>query len=193
MRRTAAETREHILEVATRLFYWQGIRATGVDKIAAEAGVSPNALYRVFTTKDDLVAAYIARSVTTGQERFDAAIEAAGPDPRDQILAMFDTLAEEIRPEIFRGCACMMTMAEFPDPELPAHQGAVGAKEWIRARFGELAERLGVTDPKTLADQLSIIWEGTNSTAQSLGADGPPTSTRPLVTAILDHHLRSTR
>lgn len=190
MRRTAAETREHILEVATRLFYWQGIRATGVDKIAAEAGVSPNVLYRAFATKDDLVAAYVARTSATGQARFDAAAEAAGPDPRARILAMFDALAEEIRPEVFRGCACMMTMAEFPDPALPAHQSAVGAKSWVRARFGELAERMGVADPKTLADQLSIIWEGTNSTAQALGADGPPTSVRPLVVALLDHHTR---
>lgn len=190
MRRTAAETREHVLEVATRLFYWQGIRATGVDKIAAEAGVSPNVLYRVFATKDDLVAAYIARSRANAEVRLTAAIEAAGSDVRAQILAMFDTLADDIRPERFRGCACMMTMAEFPDPALPAHQGAVGAKEWVRAKFGELAERLGVADPKTLADQLSIIWEGTNSTAQALGSDGPPTSTRPLVAAILDHHAQ---
>jgi len=190
MRRTAAETREHILEVATRLFYWQGIRATGVDKIAAEAGVSPNALYRVFSTKDDLVAAYVARSRTAAEARLDAAIEAAGPDPRARILAMFDALAEDIRPEVFRGCVCMMAMAEFPDPTLPVHENAIGAKSWIRARFGELAEQLGVADPKTLADQLSIIWEGTNTTAQSLGADGPPTSTRALVTAVLDHHER---
>ncbi|HEX6360618.1 TetR/AcrR family transcriptional regulator [Actinophytocola sp.] len=192
MRRTAAETREHILEVATRLFYWHGIRATGVDKIAAEAGVSTNVLYRAFATKDDLIAAYVDGLVTASQQRFDAATEAAGPDPRDKILAMFDALAEDIRPEVFRGCACMMTMAEFPDEALPAHRGAVGAKEWIRARFGELAEQLGVADPKTLADQLSIIWEGTNTTAQALGADGPPTSTRPLVAAVLDHHVRLT-
>lgn len=190
MRRTAAETREHILEVATRLFYWQGIRATGVDKIAAEAGVSPNALYRVYATKDDLVAAYIARSRADSEVRLNAAVAAADDDPRARILAMFDTLAEDIRPDRFRGCACLMTMAEFPDPALPAHQGAVGAKEWVRAKFGELAEQLGVTDPKTLADQLSIIWEGTNSTAQALGADGPPANTRPLVVAILDHHTR---
>ena len=191
MRRTAAETREHILEVATRLFYWQGIRATGVDKIAAAAGVSPNVLYRVFATKDDLVAAYVARSTDAGKVRYDAAVEAARPDPRAGILAMFDALAEDIRPEVFRGCLCMMTMAEFPDAELPAHHNAVDAKTWIRTRFGELAEQLGVADPKTLADQLSVIWEGTNATAQAFGADGPPTSTRALVTAILDHHTRS--
>jgi AcrR family transcriptional regulator len=193
MRRTAAETREHILEVATRLFYWQGIRATGVDKIAAEAGVSPNVLYRAFATKDDLIAAYVTRTTDAGKVRLNAAIEAAGPDARARILAMFDTLAEDIRPDVFRGCACMMTMAEFPNPDLPAHQGAVSTKQWVRAKLGELAEQLGVADPKTLADQLSIIWEGTNTTAQALGADGPPTSTRPLVVAILDHHARQDR
>jgi AcrR family transcriptional regulator len=188
MRRTAAETRELVLDVASRLFYWQGIRATGVDKIAAEAGVSPNVLYRAFATKDELVAAYVARSRQQSQDRLDAAVAAAGPDPRAGILAMFDALAEDIRPEVFRGCACMMTLAEFPDEALPAHQGAVGAKVWVRRRFGELVARLGVAEPEVLADQLSIIWEGTNSTAQAMSADGPPASARALVTAILDHH-----
>lgn len=189
MRRTAAETREHILEVATGLFYWHGIRATGVDRIAAEAGVSPNALYRVFRTKDDLVAAYIERSRTRSEQEFEVVLAAAGLDPRARVLAMFDVLAEQIRPEVFRGCACMMAMAEFPDRDAPVHRGAAGAKEWIRARFGELAAELPVADPKALADHLSIVWEGTNSTAQALGADGPPASTRALVEAILDHHL----
>jgi AcrR family transcriptional regulator len=193
MRRTAAETRELVLDVASRLFYWQGIRATGVDKIAAEAGVSPNVLYRAFATKDDLVAAYVARSREQSQERLDAAVTKAGSDARAGILAMFDVLAEDIRPEVFRGCACMMTLAEFPDEALPAHQGAVGAKTWVRERLGELAARLGVAEPEVLADQLSIIWEGTNSTAQAMGADGPPASARALVTAILEHHEKAAR
>jgi AcrR family transcriptional regulator len=188
MRRTAAETREHVLEVATRLFYWHGVRATGVDRVAAEAGVSPTALYRVFATKDDLVAAYVDRARESGVAAFDAACAGAGPDPRAQVLAMFDTLAEQIRPAVFRGCACMMTMAEFPDRDLPAHRGAVAAKRWIRDRFGTLARRLGASAPDLLADQLTLVWEGTNATAQSLGADGPPASTRALVETLLDHH-----
>ena len=53
-RRTAAETREHVLAVAHELFYWHGIRATGVDAIAAEAKVTPATLYRLFASKDDL-------------------------------------------------------------------------------------------------------------------------------------------
>jgi AcrR family transcriptional regulator len=188
MRRTAAETREHVLDVATGLFYWHGIRATGVDRIAAAAGVSTNVLYRAFATKDELVAAYIDRAREAGVVAFDAACAAAGPDPRAQIRAMFDTLATQIQPTVFRGCACMMTMAEFPDADLRAHQGAVAAKRWIRERFGALAAKLGAADPDLLADQLTLVWEGTNATAQSLGVDGPPASTRALVDTLLAHH-----
>lgn len=190
MRRTAAETREHILEVATELFYWHGVRATGVDRIASAAGVSPNVLYRVFSTKDDLVAAYIDRSRESSIVAFEAACAAAGPDPRDQVLALFDVLAEQIRPEVFRGCACMMAMAEFPDEDLPAHRGAVAAKRWVRDRFGDLAAESGAADPGLLADHLMLVWEGTNATAQSLGVDGPPASTRALVETLLAHHTR---
>jgi AcrR family transcriptional regulator len=60
--RSAAQTREHVLGVAHELFYWHGIRATGVDRVAAEAAVAPTTLYRLFASKDDLIAAYIARA-----------------------------------------------------------------------------------------------------------------------------------
>jgi hypothetical protein len=33
-----------------------------------------------------------------------------------------------------------------------------------------------------------LVWEGTNATAQSLGVDGPPASTRALVETLLAHH-----
>ena len=62
MARSSAQTREHVLAVANDLFYWHGIRATGVDRVAAEAGVAPTTLYRLFASKDDLIAAYIERA-----------------------------------------------------------------------------------------------------------------------------------
>ena len=50
---------ERILETADRLFYGQGIRAVGVDTIAAEAGISKRTLYNHFPSKDDLIVAYL--------------------------------------------------------------------------------------------------------------------------------------
>jgi AcrR family transcriptional regulator len=190
VRRSATETREHVLQVAHDLFYWHGVRATGVDRVAAAAEVTTTTLYRLFPSKDDLVAAYVQRADQLTREGFDATIEAAGPNPRDQILSAFDVHTEQMRPEQFRGCVCMMALAEFPDPALPAHQHAVLAKTWLRATLGELTRRLAaitpIDDPSALADRLYLVMEGAKAAAQALGAEGPAGQARPLVEAILD-------
>ena len=82
MSRSAAATREHVLAVASELFYWNGIRATGIDRVAAEAGVAPTTLYRVFASKDDLIGAYIERADRLYREWFEAAARAGGAEAR---------------------------------------------------------------------------------------------------------------
>ena len=53
--------KERILETADKLFYLQGIRAIGVDTIAAEIGISKRTLYNHFPSKDALIASYLER------------------------------------------------------------------------------------------------------------------------------------
>jgi AcrR family transcriptional regulator len=185
LRRTAAETREHVLQVARDLFYWHGIRATGVDRVAAEAGVAPTTLYRLFASKDDLVAAYVEREGRGFRAWFDEAVEAGGPDPRGRILALFDALAVQVRPEHCRGCPFLMALAELPDADTPAHRHAVATKAWVRERLGELTAALEVDDPSALADHLMLLMEGVYGSVQALGADGPARRARALVEALL--------
>jgi AcrR family transcriptional regulator len=193
MHRTAAETREHVLRVAYDLFYWQGIRATGIDRVASVAGVAPTTLYRLFASKDDLVAAYVERTDQQFRAQFLATLEAAGPDPRAQILAVFDSLAQQVQPDQCRGCAFLMTLSEFPDPDLPAHRNAVTAKAWIHGRLGELTERLAdVADPADLADQLTLLVEGVYASVQALGPEGPARQARALAETILNLATTST-
>ncbi|CAM3394252.1 hypothetical protein KIPE111705_06260 [Kibdelosporangium persicum] len=104
---------------------------------------------------------------------------------------MFDSLVEQMTPDEFRGCACMMTLAEFPDPDLPAHQGAVASKTWVRARLGELTAQLdGVRAPEALADRLVLIWEGANASAQALGLDGPAKQARAFAATTIEAAIR---
>lgn len=185
----SSETREHILQVAHHLFYWQGIRATGVDKVATAAGVAPTTLYRLFASKDELIAAYVQRADALTRTWFNAAVAAAGEDPRARILAVFDALGDHIHPDVCRGCTFLMTLAEFPDHDLPAHRNAVVAKSWIRERMGELTADLARTttipDPAALADQLVLIIEGVNASSQALGVDGPARQARLLAESLL--------
>jgi AcrR family transcriptional regulator len=189
MPRSSAETREHVLGIAHELFYWHGIRATGVDRVAASAGVAPTTLYRLFASKDDLVAAYIERADRLYREWFDAAAAAGGPDPRDQILAVFDALGEQIQPHC-RGCPFLMALAEFPDPAHRAHRAAVTMKAWVRDRFGQLTDALAsggrTARPELLADQLALVMEGTYASAQALSAEGPARHARTVAESLLD-------
>jgi AcrR family transcriptional regulator len=191
MPRSSADTREHVLGVAHELFYWQGIRATGVDRVAAAAGVAPTTLYRLFASKDDLIAAYIERAGRLYRDWFDAAAWAGGADPRAAILAVFDALGEQVQPEQCRGCPFLMALAEFPDPAHPAHRAAVATKRWVRERLGQLTAALASSGRASggradlLADQLSLIMEGVYASAQALTADGPARQARPLAEALL--------
>ncbi|MFE2756896.1 TetR/AcrR family transcriptional regulator [Actinosynnema sp. NPDC059335] len=191
MPRSAAETRSHVLRVAADLFYRKGIRATGVDLVAAEAGIAPTTLYRLFASKDDLVGAYVERADLDFRARFGAAVASAGPDPRERILAVLDLAFAEVSSAEFRGCAFLMSLSEFPEPTLPAHRNAVAAKSWTRDRIGELAEALGVDDPAELADHLMLIFEGVHASGQSFGPDGPARRARRLAERVLATAPRS--
>ncbi|MHA6623003.1 TetR/AcrR family transcriptional regulator [Pseudonocardia sp. DLS-67] len=180
-RRSSAETREHVLEVAHDLFYWQGIRAIGVDRIAAEAGVAPTTLYRLWASKDDLVAAYVERADHAYREWFDAAL--GDGSPRERILSLFDELAVQTQPDRCRGCPFQMALTEFPAPEVAAHRNAAANKAWVRGRLGEVTAEL--PDGAALADQLALLMEGVYASAQALGAEGPARNARALAEAML--------
>ena len=188
-RRTSAQTRERVLGVVRDLFYWDGIRATGVDRVAFEAGVAPTTLYRLFASKYDLVAAYVEREDRLYREWFGATVEAAGQEPRERILALFDALAEQVRPEKCRGCPFQMALAEFPDATLQANRNAVANKAWVRSRLGEFTEELAggnqAYDPVALADELALLVEGVYAAAQSSDAVAAAARARALSERLL--------
>jgi AcrR family transcriptional regulator len=186
-RRPAADTREHLLGVATELFYWEGIRGTGVDRVAQAAGVGPTTLYRLFASKDELVAAYVERSAAGYRALIDEVTAPAAGSPRERILALFDAIEREVQPERCRGCPFLMALAEFPDPASPVHAAAVEIKAWVRARLRALVEELGGEDPAALADQLTLVLEGIYASVQALGAGGPARRAHAAAAALMDH------
>ena len=99
------DMKDRILETADRLFYLQGIRAIGVDTIAAEIGISKRTLYNHFPSKDALISAYLAR-------RF-VAPRASDKSPVEQILGTFDSLERRFSAKDFRGCPFVNAVAEL--------------------------------------------------------------------------------
>jgi AcrR family transcriptional regulator len=151
--------RERVLEAAFRLFYAKGIRAVGVDLIIAESGVAKATFYKHFPAKDDLVVAYLDRvdGIWTGQLR--AAAAAAGDEPAEQLVGMFDALGTACRREGYRGCAFINAAAES-QPGTPVHERTVAHKAAVLAWVEELADAAGAADPHGLARSLTLLLDG---------------------------------
>jgi AcrR family transcriptional regulator len=143
---------ERILATADRLFYLQGIRAVGVDTIAAEVGISKRTLYNHFPSKDALIAAYLA-----GRSK---AIPPSDKPPLEQILGSFDRLARNSGRAEFRGCPFVNAVAELADEDHEARSIARAFKESRRLWFRGLLEQLGATEADALATQLAILIDG---------------------------------
>jgi len=143
---------DRILETADRLFYGQGIRAMGVDTIAAEIGISKRTLYNHFPSKDALIVAYLQRRLRL--------IPTSTKPPAQQILDDFDRLERAFASEGFRGCAFVNAVAELKDPKHAANEIALAFKEMRRQWFRELLGRAGVADPDGLSLQLMLLVDG---------------------------------
>ncbi len=143
---------ERILDTAGRLFYGQGIRAVGVDTIAAEIGISKRTLYNYFPSKDELIVAYLSRHF----------IQAKASDRPllEQILRYFDWLERWFASDTFRGCPFVNAVAELGDPTHPGAKMAVAFKEQRRLWLRDALARLNVADPDGLATQVAILVEG---------------------------------
>jgi AcrR family transcriptional regulator len=155
--------KERILETADRLFYLQGIRAVGVDTIAAEIGISKRTLYNHFPSKDELIAAYLAR-------RFRQSPSSDKP-PVEQILGTFDSLERRFASKDFRGCPFVNAVAELGAEDRAVKKIAVAFKESRRVWFRDLLLQLDVADADNLATQLQLLVDG--SIALDLVRDDP--------------------
>jgi len=101
--------RERILLTAHALFYRDGIRATGIDRLIAESGVTKVTFYRHFPSKNDLIRAFLAYRHQRWMDWFVDALHRHG----DGVAALVPALAEWFRDDNFRGCAFINSVGEL--------------------------------------------------------------------------------
>lgn len=150
---------ERVLATADRLFYEGGIHATGVDLIAAEAGVSKATMYTYFRTKDDLVATYLQGRSEAWQSHVATELESRGTGPAERVLLVFDLLGEWFDNDGFRGCPFINAEAEST-PASPGHQVNLAHRRWVRDLFAGLLAEAGVAEASASALQLAMLYDG---------------------------------
>ncbi|WP_338773948.1 TetR family transcriptional regulator [Nocardia vulneris] len=182
-RRRGRGGRERIIAAATALFETRGLTATSMEQVAAAAPVSKRTLYQHFPTKDDLVVSYLRHLVESGRT-IDATLDRDDLPVRDRLLTLFALPGEVDAP--IRGCPFIDAAAEFPDPHSPAHRYAATQKRRMVTRLTELLTALGVTDPRTLGEQLALLADGAASRSMVLDDAGCYDYARAAARALLD-------
>lgn len=162
MTETQLSTRERIVSAASELFYDEGIRAVGVDAVAAKAGVTKRTLYYHFTSKDDLIAAYLQVREQPNLARFRRwYIEAEG-GVAEKTRAVFRKLAWAARRPSWKGCAFLRTSAELANmPGHPAIKIGIAHKKDFESWFAAMFLAEGLEHPAQLARQVVILLDGT--------------------------------
>ncbi|NMN93920.1 TetR/AcrR family transcriptional regulator [Antrihabitans stalactiti] len=172
--------RDRILAAATELFYFDGINATGVDRVASKADVSKRTLYKHFPSKAVLVEQYLAH------------LRAALPDPREaeaegpraRLLSLFPVPEQGVGR--MRGCP-------FHNAAVEAAASMPGVEDFVRLHklafldaVTDLCREFGADDPVLLGKQIALLYEGAAALSTSLDDSAPWACARTTAAALLD-------
>jgi AcrR family transcriptional regulator len=183
-RRPPDQARASVLAAADRLFYAQGLRAVGVDAVAAAAGVTKRTLYYHFPSKEALIAAYLEGrddAIRLAIERIVTRREHTAPAER--ILAVFDHLEQWFATPAYRGCPFNNAVAEDVGPE--ALEITRRHKSVLRGWLSDQAALAGARSPEQLGAELLLLVDGALNGALVFGSAEPARVARTVATALL--------
>lgn len=98
----AAENRETVINVASRLFRERGFDGIGLKDLMKGAGLTQGGFYKQFASKEDLAAKASRRALESATHRWSAATAAKPEDPLGAVMALY--LSMDHRGERTEGC-----------------------------------------------------------------------------------------
>jgi AcrR family transcriptional regulator len=154
-----ADARSRVLSTAYNLFCRQGVQATGIDRIVAEAGVAKMTLYRHFRSKEELVLAVLdLREELWSNRWLITEAKRRADTPREQLLVIFDLFDGWFHQPDFEGCLLNNVLLE--SRERPIQAACIAKRQNVLAFLRSLAEEAGVRDPDALARQWQMLMTG---------------------------------
>jgi AcrR family transcriptional regulator len=161
-----SEPRRRILETADRLFYQEGIRAVGIDRIIAEAAVAKMSLYNHFPSKDDLILAVLQHREENVLEFFRLAMNRHAKKAKSPLRAFFAALKDLFASPGFRGCPFQNAAVELADPNHAGTEFVRGHKQRFSDFLRGLVEdAIGKSAARAVAPAVTLLVEGALVTA----------------------------
>lgn len=154
-----APAKGKILDTANVLFYEDGIRNVGVDRIISASTVTKATFYKHYRAKDNLIVEYIVSRHDRVKANVDAII-ANAPNHEVALHDFIEDVVSEISGPGFRGCPFINAAAEFPDASHPVRQVVTAHREWYVETLSGLLRDIGHPVPGDAADELLLARDG---------------------------------
>ena len=159
----ASVLKQRVLDTADTLFYAEGVRAIGIDRIIAESGIAKASFYRFFSSKDVLIAEWIGMRDIAWRQWLEESVASLSPKLAGRPLAVFDALYARFQSPHFRGCAFTNTIIELSDSAHPGASAARLHKEQVVSLLERYLIEAGQTSTKTataLAADFMLLIDG---------------------------------
>ena len=177
------------MAAASELFYKEGVTAVGIERVLDHAGVAKATLYSAFGSKEGLVRAYLRARHAATTERMARELEARYQTPKERLIGVFEVQGLSFTDPGFRGCAFLSTNAQVPPGWVDEETSDYRA--WIHQLFFDLAQQAGAKDPKTLAKQLVVLFDGAGISAWMDHDPSAETAARTVAAALVDAAIPS--
>jgi AcrR family transcriptional regulator len=158
--------REQLIETAIELFAKNGFHATGIDTILAHAGVAKKTLYTHFRTKEELILAALRQHDGQFRNQLMKSVDELADTPKGKLLAIFDVSRNWFSQNNFYGCMFINAIGEYSEKDTAIREVCKEYKRLMRNYMTNLAEQAGIEEAEELANELSLLLEGSIVTAQ---------------------------
>jgi AcrR family transcriptional regulator len=160
-RRQLANVREQIDSAAYELFSRYGVRAVGVDTLAARAGVAKRTLYKYYPSKNALVLSFLRRREEMWTRSWlQGGVERAAVTPAQKLLAIFDVFDKWFRRPDFEACSFIKVLFEHAEGGHLLQKASLRHIDTIRLFIRGLAVQAKVPDREEFARQWQILMMG---------------------------------
>lgn len=158
--KTKSTARQRIIETGERLFYSQGVRTVGIDRIIAEAGVAKMTLYNHFASKNELILAVLQFRDEKINRFFETAIQRYVDQGMDRLQSFFAALKEWFESTDFRGCAFINAVVELADTSHPASIFSIEHKIEFHNMINEIVVETAGPKAAVISPAIALLVEG---------------------------------
>ena len=180
------DARRAVLDAADELFYARGISSVGMSDVRDASGVSMRRLYAMYTSKSQLVAAWLTDRHDRWMAWFTTSVDRHIGSGADPLLATFDAIAEWVDSPGYRGCAFINSLAETNETNDTHHAIIAEHKRDLIEHLAHLATRDRPNAPSWLPAALAVILDGAIVQCTIFASTDPLDAARSAVHQLLE-------